>query len=221
MKEAYLTESTRQRAIESMLSTVREHGLQRSIPFEPSRAALLIIDMQRYFLDPDAPAFLPAGPAIVPVVQSLRDAFVRASRPVFFTRHIDADSSDNALARWWQTRITKNDPFSGIVPELDQGVAQVLPKSEYDAFHETSLHKLLLAGGVTQVVICGVLTNLCCETTARAAFVRGFDVFFTADATATNNREMHLSTLLNLAHGFATLRLSDDISKDMAELHEA
>ena len=46
------------------------------------------------------------------------------------------------------------------------------------------------------------MTHLCCETTARSAFVRGFDVFFLVDGTATYNIEFHMSSLLTLTHGF-------------------
>ncbi|XXG60368.1 hypothetical protein AAC387_Pa04g2295 [Persea americana] len=59
--------------------------------------------------------------------------------------------------------------------------------------------------GIEEVIITGVMTNLCCETTARDAFVRGFRVFFSTDATATSSREMHEATLLNLGYGFAYL----------------
>ncbi len=47
------------------------------------------------------------------------------------------------------------------------------------------------------------MTHLCCETTARAAFTRGYEVYFSIDGTATYNHEFHLGTLMNLAHGFA------------------
>jgi isochorismate hydrolase len=60
-------------------------------------------------------------------------------------------------------------------------------------------------------IISGVMTHLCCETTARSAFVRGFDVFFLIDGTATYNEDYHLATLLNLGHGFATLVLVNEI----------
>jgi bifunctional isochorismate lyase/aryl carrier protein len=49
------------------------------------------------------------------------------------------------------------------------------------------------------------MTHLCCETTARAAFTRGFQVFFPIDGSATYTREFHLATLRNLGHGFASL----------------
>jgi len=51
--------------------------------------------------------------------------------------------------------------------------------------------------------VAGVMTNLCCETTAREAFVRGFRVFFSVDATATSSVDLHEATLKNLAYGFA------------------
>ena len=49
------------------------------------------------------------------------------------------------------------------------------------------------------------MTNLCCETTARDAFVQDFKVFFLTDGTATASAEMHRASLTNLAYGFATL----------------
>jgi bifunctional isochorismate lyase/aryl carrier protein len=58
------------------------------------------------------------------------------------------------------------------------------------------------------------MTHLCCETTARAAFVRGFDVFFLVDGTATYNQDYHQATLLNLAHGVAVLT---DVNKIIKE----
>lgn len=59
--------------------------------------------------------------------------------------------------------------------------------------------------GKKEVIVSGVMTNLCCETTAREAFVRGFRVFFSTDATATSSAELHDATLKNLAYGFTYL----------------
>ena len=87
----------------------------------------------------------------------------------------------------------------------------VLKKSQYDAFYDTSLEDVLKKNRVSQVVICGVMTHLCCETTARSAFMRGFEVFFTVDGTATYNKNFHLATLLNLSHGFATPTLVNEL----------
>jgi isochorismate hydrolase len=54
------------------------------------------------------------------------------------------------------------------------------------------------------------MAHLCCETTARSAFTRGFEVFFLVDGTASYNRDFHQASLLNLAHGFATLLLTGE-----------
>jgi isochorismate hydrolase len=70
---------------------------------------------------------------------------------------------------------------------------------------------MLRASGVTQVVICGVMTHLCCESTARSAFMHGYEVFFPVDGTATYNLTYHRASLVNLAHGFASLYFVKDI----------
>jgi len=68
----------------------------------------------------------------------------------------------------------------------------------YDAFHDTNLCELLSCAGVSTVLIGGVLTNLCCETTARSAFVRDFNVLFLTDGTAARHSYMHDATLINI-----------------------
>ncbi len=103
------------------------------------------------------------------------------------------------------------DPLSQIIPEFDLSQSVVIEKSQYDAFYQTRLEEILQQKGVRQLVICGVMTHLCCETTARSAFTRGFEVFFTIDGTATQNEAFHRATLLNLAHGFAVPVLVEEV----------
>ena len=90
-------------------------------------------------------------------------------------------------------------------PTILQTGAEVMDKTQYDAFYNTDLETRLRDEDVTQVVIGGVMTHLCCETTARSAFVRDFDVFFLVDGTATYNLNYHLSSLRNLSHGFGSM----------------
>ena len=80
-----------------------------------------------------------------------------------------------------------------------------IPKNTYSAFHGTDLENKLRDLNITDLIIGGVMTNLCCETSARDAFVRDFRVFFLADGTSTISEDFHLSTLKNLGYGFATL----------------
>lgn len=106
----------------------------------------------------------------------------------------------------------EDDPKSALIPELDIPSAVLLNKTQYDAFYETDLNEILARNHISQVVITGVMTHLCCETTARSAFVRGFNVFLPVDATATYNREFHQSSLQNLSHGFAVPLLTEDVT---------
>lgn len=80
-----------------------------------------------------------------------------------------------------------------------------MEKNTYSGFRGTQLEERLKDMGVEEVIVTGVMTNLCCETTAREAFVRGFRVFFSTDATATSSEELHQATLMNMAYGFAYL----------------
>lgn len=108
------------------------------------------------------------------------------------------------MATWWRDLITEDDPLGRLDERLDTEGGVEVRKSRYDAFYDSRLESLLRERGVTQVVVCGVMTHLCCETTARSAFMRGYHVFFTVDGTATYNEAFHRASLLNLAHGFAT-----------------
>ena len=91
----------------------------------------------------------------------------------------------------------------------------VLPKKHYSAFLETDLANILQSKKVRDVIISGVMTNLCCETTARDAFMRGYKVFFLIDGTATGKEEHHLATLKNLGYGFATLMICEELIKNL------
>jgi isochorismate hydrolase len=112
---------------------------------------------------------------------------------------------------WWHDSIIEENPNSQIDQRINRSPGIVIKKSRYDAFYDTALESILREKGVGQIVICGVMTHLCCETTARSAFMRGFEVFFTIDGTATYNEAFHRAALLNLAHGFATPVLVKEI----------
>lgn len=174
---------------------------------QPQSCALLVIDMQRLFLDGK---MVPSAPAIIPQVNRLIQAFRRRNRPIIFTRHVNQPADSGMMQEWWGDLISLDDPRSLLDKRIDAATA-VITKSQYDAFHDTNLEEILRRDGVTQVVICGVVTHLCCETTARSAFCRGFSVVFPPDATASYNRSLHQASLLTLCHGFVYPMPVDDI----------
>lgn len=213
-REVYFTTETiaaKSRAMLDDLASFRARHAE--IVFHSARAALLVLDMQNYFLREDSHAFVPSAPAILPNIQKLVNAFYEHSRLVVFTRHVNTDADAGMMSRWWMDVIRPDSSDGEIHSSLDIAKGVVVLKSQYDAFYNTTLEETLRGRGVEQVAITGVMTHLCCETTARSAFVRGFEVFFCVDGTATYTEELHRSALLNLAHGFAVPALSAEVNK--------
>ncbi|MBN1825486.1 MAG: isochorismatase family protein [Candidatus Eisenbacteria bacterium] len=214
-KERYFTPDTidgRAAAFLRETNAVRRTG---TTLFDPRRSALLVLDLQKYFLDEDSHAFVPGGPAILPRVRDLAEAYAEMGLPLFFTRHGNDVRNAGRMADWWGDMIGVNDPRGEIIEGIGAGKGTVIVKSQYDAFHETGLAEILRQRSVEQVVVCGVVAHLCCESTARSAFVRGFHVFFTVDATADYHEDFHRASLLNLAHGFAVPILAGDLLRAM------
>ncbi|GAB4505009.1 MAG: isochorismatase family protein [Anaerolineales bacterium] len=204
-KEAYFTSENILSRPEELLAGVaslrrRHEGAMR---FSPDAAALLVLDMQNYFLDSTSHAFVPAAPAIVAGIARLRARFLSARRPVVFTRHLNSPQNAGMMSAWWRELITSDAAHSQIIAEFDTADCLVIEKSQYDAFWKTDLNSVLRSLAVKQVVIAGVMTHLCCETTARSAFMRGYQVFFLVDGTATYTEAFHCASLLTLSHGFA------------------
>ncbi len=217
MPEGYFTTGNISEKSRHILEEVRALGFRRDIEFAPDRAALLVIDMQRYFLDGSSHAFIPSAAAIIPRIRRLAERFIERGLPVILTRHINTDEDAGMLARWWNDLIREDDPLSTIADEFALPGAVTVRKTQYDAFHGTELEHVLKERGVERVVVTGVMTHLCCETTAREAFVRGFYVYFAVDGTATYSEEYHRATVLNLSHGFAVPVLTEDLEARLAE----
>ena len=169
--------------------------------WQPSkgRTALLLIDLEEYFRD----LIDPVLNNLLGVIETARSRRI----PLVFTRHRHLEGKDpGVLGKWWNDLIWEDTPEAQLLPELNVTPDEVVvEKDRYSAFHHTDLENFLKKWAIRDVVIGGVMTNLCCETTAREAFVRDYRVFFLADGTSTVSRDLHLSTLANLAYGFATL----------------
>lgn len=210
MKTRYFSPETIAQKAQAMKDDVLPI-LRGQTTFTPANSALLVLDMQRYFLDADSHAYIPSADAILLNIQALVAAYVDAGLPIVWTRHLNIPADAGGMSRWWRDLIDVDNPLSEIHPTFDTSSGLVITKTQYDAFYQTDLAVHLGEQNVTQIVVAGVMTHLCCETTARSAFVQGFDVFFLIDGTATYIEGFHRATLLNLAHGFSAPVLSKGI----------
>jgi isochorismate hydrolase len=212
MKEEYFTlRSMHQKSKQMMAELKSFRESHRNFKFVPKSSALLVLDMQNFFLDRSSHAHIPSAKVIIPGLKKLISEYNDKMLPIIFTRHIHSHEKKDLMGRWWKDLIKQNEERSLITREFDTNQATTILKNQYDAFYGTDLENILRRKGITQVVITGVMTHLCCETTARSAFMRGFEVFFTIDGTATYNEEFHRATLLNLAHGFAVPVLLEEL----------
>ncbi|TRZ50951.1 isochorismatase family protein [bacterium] len=208
IKENYLShcDNKADKLIDEVYSVVKKHAFE----FKFENSALLVIDMQNYFLMRDSHAYIPSASCILHPINKLVTDFKKRNCKIIFTKHSNTDEDAGMMKKWWND-VLKNDSRASIVENLDKSGAEILPKTQYDAFYNTRLEIILRENGIKQVVITGVTANLCCESTARSAFIRGFEVFFPVDCTAAYNEQLHLSTLHNLSHGFAHIVKSTDL----------
>lgn len=175
------------------------------LQLQPDRCALVVVDMLHYFASPEGRAYLPASRPIVARISALIRAWRKLGHPVIFTRHCHEGKNDlGMMGKFFGDHIRCGELESHIIPALSPVDGEpVLRKNTYDAYHGTMLDDILRKGGFTQVLLTGVLTHMCVETTARTSFVRGYEVYVPADATASSAEQLHVNSLLSMADSVA------------------
>jgi len=186
--------------------------------------ALLIIDMQRYFVDMTTTA--------LPNIQRLSSHFLHKSHPQIFTQHGHTREEltppfTNQLVKKWGPggSIARGSRDWELLPQIkdlyhkardqDMGIS-IVDKNTYDAFINTALEKTLRDRGVQRVVVCGVMTDCCCDTTARSAFNRGFETWLVSDATGSANQTQHQAGLRGFGFAFGEVLTTKEVLKRLA-----
>jgi nicotinamidase-related amidase len=139
------------------------------------RVALVVVDVQQGF---DDPVWGPRNnPACEENVATLIEAWRAKGQPIVYVRH-DSSESESPF-----TPGQRGNEFQEILsgePDL------LVVKSVNSAFHgDPDLARWLRAEGIERIAVCGIQTNMCCETTARVAANLDFEMTFVLDATHT------------------------------------
>ncbi|MFP1872505.1 isochorismatase family protein [Lonsdalea quercina] len=164
---------------------------------EPQRAALLIHDMQQYFLNfwgEDSPLTA----RVVQNIARLKQICRQQGIPVFYTAQPQQQSdSDRALLNdMWGPGINQHPEQQKIIPALTPETGDtVLVKWRYSAFVRSDLEQQMKKAGRNQLIICGVYAHIGCLTTANDAFMRDIQPFMAADALADFSQEEHMMAL--------------------------
>ncbi|CAO3379130.1 isochorismatase family protein [Azospirillum argentinense] len=180
---------------------------------DPTRAVLLIHDMQDYFVG----FYGAANPAIVSCI----DRIVRLKRhlkaqgvPVVYTAQppVQADADRGLLNDLWGPGLTAKPDLAGIVaplaPDADD---RVLTKWRYSAFFRAPLAEMMAESGRDQLLICGIYAHIGVMQTALDAFMRGIKPFLVADAIADFSREDHMMALRYVARNAGRTIHSDSL----------
>ncbi|GGN12209.1 cysteine hydrolase family protein [Halarchaeum nitratireducens] len=154
--------------------------------FDPAETALIVVDMQNGFCDPDGSLYAPpSGDAVDPCV-SLATRAREAGARVVYTRDVhpegqfEGNHAYDEFARWGEHVVegTWDAELVDDLPDPDH----VVEKHTYDAFHETELAGYLDAHGVEDLVFCGTLANVCVLHTAASAGLRDYRTVVVEDA---------------------------------------
>jgi nicotinamidase-related amidase len=184
--------------------------------FDPRHAALLVIDMQRDFIEPggfgealgnDVRRLAAIVPTVAALVEWCRTHGVRVVHTREGHRPDLADCPPAKLSRGDPTTrigaagpmgriLVDGEPGNDIVPELAPRPGEtVIVKPGKGAFWATGLHELLRSQGITHLLFCGVTTEVCVQTTMREANDRGYECLLVEDATESYFPEFKQATL--------------------------
>jgi ureidoacrylate peracid hydrolase len=165
-----------------------------NISLSPRHTALLVIDVQVDFAAPTGAmarsgARLDTVHAALAQASKLVEAARRAGVMVVFTRVISEPGRKPAIG--W------NGGADFVAPLAADGEL-VITKRLYSAFADTGLVEALEAGGIDTLLLCGLTTECCVQSTAWAAFERDLRVFIAADACAAYDPQLHSAALKSL-----------------------
>ena len=195
----------------------------RSLPelIVPAKSAVIVVDVQNDFCSPDGvlgKAGQPTAAAMemIPNLQRLLTAARAGGAPVIFIQTIHEAATDSSAWTWRMRGIvggccrknTWGAEFTEVAPEPDE---PVVIKHRYSAFINTRLDSVLRTLKVENLIMTGVSTNVCVESTARHGFMLDYNIVFLSDCTAAYSAEEHEGALYNIRNHFGVVGTSDDV----------
>ncbi len=211
----------------------RAEAFEEALKLEPGKTALLVVDMQRAFLDPGEAMDVPSARDIVPQVQTLLDLFRGKRLPVVFTEftyseavpvlvgllHPEHRRAAPGAPRGFgkpSSSCLEGEANVRVVPDLaPQPGELVVTKHYYDGFNGTALDTALRSRGVTHLVLTGTMTDICVLATVIGGMNREYRMTVVEDGTATLWPEIQRAALDVIRRAYARVLTAKQIAEEI------
>ena len=211
-------------------------NFSQQFSLEPSRTALLIIDMQNTFCLPGAPGEVPTAREIVTPINELAAQLRPLGVPVFWVLH--TNTLNDGISDWevFFNHVVRNADIrqrmvESLAPEsqkvwddlvVEDGDITII-KNRYSAFaHGSStIERVLRSRGIDTVLVGGTKTNVCCDSTARDAMMLDFKSVMVSDCCAASSDDEHLASLETFIQQFGDVMTSADVMERMIRRNDA
>ncbi|MEK5382131.1 cysteine hydrolase family protein [Niallia sp. FSL W8-0635] len=199
------------------------------LEWNPQHSALLIVDVQNDYCHKEgclAQQDLDVSMVeeMMPNLKNMISAMKEINVPIIYIQTIHEDSTDSEtwikrLKGKNQKNLCRKDTWGAQFYQLEPDKDDVIViKHRYSAFIHTRLESVLRALKIETIVMAGVSTNICVESTARDGFMLDFDVIFLSDCTAAFSREAHDMTLQTINQFFGTVATSKEVIQSIHAL---
>ena len=192
---------------------------------DPTAAALLVVDMQNDFCHPQGVSGKRGRQQTITIEMTPRlESFIKVCRgvgtPVIFVKTIHYPWTDSPS---WVRRLDRDggdsvcrpgtwgaEFYAGIQPEEGE---IIITKHRYSAFLGTNLDLILRSRGIRSLLISGVGTNVCVESTLRDGYMRDYYIILLEDCVGATDHELHEATLKNVRLHFGAVSSSSEVRK--------
>ncbi|MBI2881651.1 MAG: cysteine hydrolase [Candidatus Tectomicrobia bacterium] len=198
---------------------------------DPKHAALLVVDIQNDFvaeggmMDREGND-LTLAREMVPRLEQLIEDAREADVPVIFIRNVYNTDANWYLSDVWLEQaqrarqgsyvthsVCAPDSWAGDFYRVRPTEKDVIvTKHRFSAFQDTDLDLILRSRGIRTLIMTGIATNVCVESTTRDGFFRDYYIVFTSDCTATYSKEDHEATLRNIRRYFGQVVTADEVT---------
>lgn len=214
----------------------RDSAFRSALPLDSARTALLVVDMQRAFVEPGQAMEVPPARDVVPRIQELIGIFREKGLPVVFTEFTYSPAAPLLVGELHpehrpaapgaptgfglpSSSCLAGEDNARVIPDLAPRADElVIRKHYYDGFNGTVLDGALRARGIRTLVVTGTMTDICVLGTVIGGFNREYRMIVVEDGVATLWPEIQRATLDIIRRAYARVLSAKELSDELARV---